>query len=110
MVPGYLLSNHEATMINAREFPDATEMHEQMCEQLMFGDSLIERDWAHGTEVGLHSVAIHCERFEWEFDLKRLWIPPTRWTMMVRQYIDPEDLNDCLSKVDDRLVGKGRGI
>lgn len=91
-------------------FPDATKMHDGVCEMLMFGDKRTERDWAHGTEVGLHNVTIGCESFDWNFDLKRLWIPPSRWTMMVRQYLDKGDLDDCLAKVDDRLVGRGRGI
>lgn len=92
-------------------FADATEAHDQMCEALMFGDKPgVDYDWTHGTEVGLHNVTIGCESFDWDFDLKRLWIPPSRWTMMVRQYIAKEDLDDCLDKVADRLVGKGRGI
>lgn len=91
-------------------FEDATEAHDQMCETLMFGEHINDRDWTHGTEVGLHNVTIGCRSFDWDFDLKRLWIPPTRWTMMVRQYLDKGDLNDCLAKVADRLVGRGRGI
>lgn len=91
-------------------YPDATAAHEGMCERLMFGDRIIDRDWAHGTEVGLHNVTVAAESFAWDFNLKRLWIPPTRWTMMARQYIDKGELEDCLAKVDDRLVGRGRGI
>jgi hypothetical protein len=77
----------------------------------MYGDTPgSDYDWTHGTEVGLHNVIIGCRSFAWSFDLKRLWIPPTRWTMMVRQYIDKGELDDCLAKVDDRLIGRGRGI
>lgn len=97
-------------MINARTYETATDAHEGMCENLMFGTSTADRDWTHGTEVGLHNIAIHANSFDWSFDLKRLWIPPSRWTMMARQYIDKQDLEDCLAKVDDRLVGRGRGI
>jgi hypothetical protein len=98
-------------MIRSFTFSNPNEMHEGMCETLMFGDTPgVDYDWTHGTEVGLHNVAIGCRSFEWEFDLKRLWIPRSRWTMMVRQYIDPQALEDCLAKVDDRLKGKGRGI
>ncbi len=97
-------------MINALNFPDATSMHDAVCEMLMYGSETRERDWAHGTEVGLHNVAIHCESFAWDFDLKRLWVPPSRWTMMVRQYLNRGDLEHALNMVADRLVGKGRGI
>jgi hypothetical protein len=98
-------------VINAMRFPDATTMHERMCRKLMLGDRPgKDFDWTHGTEVGLHNVVIGVESFDWSYDLKRLWMPPTRWTMMVRQYIDPNDLADWKLKIDDRLKGKGRGI
>lgn len=97
-------------MITPRQFETATSMHDAMCESLMFGEDINDRDWSHGTEVGVHNVQIGVESFDWDFDLKRLWIPPSRWTMMARQYIDKDDLEDCLAKVDDRLVGRGRGI
>lgn len=98
-------------IVNAFEFANPVEAHEQMCERLAFGDTPgTDYDWTHGTEVGLHNVAIGCRSFAYNFDLKRLWLPRSRWTMMVRQYIDPEALDDCLAKVEDRLVGKGRGI
>lgn len=98
-------------MITALKFPDAQTMHERMCHRLMFGTEFGKHwDWTHGTEVGLHNVTLGCESFDWEFDLKRLWMPRTRWTMMVRQYIDPWALEDWRAKVADRLVGKGRGI
>lgn len=97
-------------MINTFAFTTANDMHDGICDSLVFGEQPHERDWVHGTEVGLHNVAIGVESFDWSFDLKRLWIPRTRWTTMVRQYIDPQDLEDCLAKVDDRLVGRGRGI
>src|SRR5687768_17327707 len=98
-------------MIHTFKFSNANDAHEGMCETLMFGDTPdVDYDWTHGTEVGLHNVAIGCESFDWSFDLKRLWIPPSRWTMMVRQYLDKNDLDDCLAKVADRLVGRGRGI
>lgn len=98
-------------MIHGFVFDDPWTAHEKMCERLVFGDRPgKDYDWTHGTEVGLHNVTIGCRSFGYDFDLKRLWMPRTRWTMMVRQYIDPEALDDCLAKVDDRLHGRGRGI
>lgn len=86
-------------------------MHERMVRRLMMGTRRnIDWDWTHGTEVGLHNVIIGCESFDWEYNLKRLWMPRSRWTMMVRQYLDPEAYMDWLAKIDDRLHRKGRGI
>lgn len=97
-------------MAHAFAYPDAQTMHEKMCRQLMFGQPGKHIDWSYGTEVGLHNLVLHADSFDWEFDLKRLWMPRTRWTMMVRQYIDPDALEDWRVKVADRLTGRGRGI
>lgn len=89
----------------------ATQMHDKMCEKLMFGDELgRDYDFVYGTDVGLHNVAIMCDSFEWDFDLKRLWMPRSRWNMMVRQYLEPSAVDDWKEKIGDRLVGRGRGI
>lgn len=103
-------------MIHAYNFTDPVAAHDGMCQRLVFGDTPGKHyDWTHGTEVGLHNIAIYCDTIDFDYDLKRLWIPPSRWTMMVRQYIDPFWLDDCLSKVEERMAGKysgrkGRGI
>jgi hypothetical protein len=98
-------------MISAFEFDNATDAHDGMCDKLVFGETPgVDYDWTHGTEVGLHNVIIGCRSFDYNVNLKQFWMPASRWTMMVRQYIDPGALEDCLAKVDDRLKGRGRGI
>lgn len=104
-------------MINAFSFANPVEAHDGMCETLMFGDTPgRDYDWTHGTEVGLHNVGIYCDSIDFDYDLKNLWIPPSRWTMMVRQYIDLSYLDDCLDKIEERMSGpryggkRGRGI
>jgi hypothetical protein len=109
-------------MINAYSFDNPVEAHDAMCEQLIWGnnaDALSGKpdyDWSHGTEVGLHNVSIHCDTIDFDYNLKKLWVPASRWTMMVRQYIDPVALEDNLAKVEERMSGpkyggsQGRGI
>jgi hypothetical protein len=106
-------------VIHAYSFDNPVDAHDGMCERMIWGDNSnpndIDYDWTHGTEVGLHNVSIHCKTIDFEYNLKDLWIPPSRWAMMVRQYIDPEALEDCLAKVEERMAGnhagrKARGI
>jgi hypothetical protein len=105
-------------VINAFNFANPVQAHTEMCKQLVWGDNTdgVDYDWSHGTEVGLHNVTIGCDTIAYDYNLKRLWVPPSRWTMMVRQYIDPEALADNLAKVEERMSGpryggkKGRGI
>jgi hypothetical protein len=97
-------------------FDTATDIHDAMCERLMFGTERgVDYDWTHGTEVGLHNVVLGARSFDWEYDLASLWMPASRWTMMVRQYIDPALLDDWAAKVEERMTGnfggrKARGI
>lgn len=98
-------------LIHGFNYANVNDMHDGMCRKLMLGTQRDkDYDWTYGTEVGLHNVMLASPSFDWQFDLKRLWLPRTRWTMMARQYIDPNALEDWKAKVEDRLVGKGRGI
>jgi hypothetical protein len=106
-------------MINAFHFDNPVSAHDAMCERMIWGDNTDPRnpdyDWSHGTEVGLHNVSIHCDTIAYDYNLKKLWVPPSRWSMMVRQYIDPVALEDCEIKIADRMApprraGETRGI
>lgn len=98
-------------MLNAYEYATATELHEAVCTKLMFGTEYgVDYDWTHGTEVGLHNVVLGARSFDWEFDLKRLWLGESRWNTMVRQYLDPDAVDHWKHMVADRLKGAGRGI
>lgn len=92
-------------MIHTFNYTNPVDAHDDMCERLIWGDNTegVDYDWAHGTEVGLHNVAIHCKTINFQYNLKHLWVPPPRWTMMVRQYIDRGALEDCLAKIQDRM-------
>lgn len=99
-------------MIHAYRFANATALHDRMCRKLMLGDFTGEgRMEADG--VQLNNVVLTTPTFEWDFDLKRLWMPETRWRMMVRQYIDVRALDQWRTNVADHLTknrNKGRGI
>lgn len=96
--------------LNTFTFANPVEMHDAMCKRLMLGSTPGEDyDWAHGTEVGLHNVTIGCDTIDFDYNLKKLWVPPSRWTMMVRQYIDPGALEDCIAKIADRMAPPRRG-
>lgn len=98
--------------IHVQSYDNATLLHDDMCEQLMFGDVKGKTyDWVHGTEVGLHNIVLEAEAFDWDFNLRDLWIPPSRWTMMVRQYLNYDAVDQWLNLITDRMTAKnGRGI
>lgn len=95
--------------LNTFTFANPVEMHDKMCKQFFTGKFGVDFDLAFGTEVGLHNVTIGCDTIDFDYNLKKLWVPPSRWRMMVRQYIDPVALNDCLAKIEERFASGRRG-
>lgn len=99
------------SLVNIVRAKTATSLHEKVCEQLMFGHlDGSDVDWTYGTDVGLHNVVVGAESFDWEFDLKRLWLARSRWNTMVRQYLDPDAVAAWTNMITTRLTGRGRGI
>jgi hypothetical protein len=100
-------------VIRAFNFDNPAQAHNEMCKRFAFGSNKDpgnpDYDWSAGSEVGLHNVAIHCRTIDFDYDLKRLWVPPSRWAMMVRQYIDPEALADAEAKIAERMGPSRRG-
>ena len=47
---------------------------------------------------------------EWEFDLKDAWITKQRWSMMVRQYIDPVQLRAWVNRITEKIGSTNRGV
>jgi len=89
--------------------PTLTSLHDRLTERMAFAtrDKL---DVCTSVDVQLHNVVAETPSMEWDFDLKRLWLTEGRWSMMARQYIDPEALDTWVEACADRLTGKRRGI
>lgn len=86
-----------------------TELHEQMTKSLLFAHSH-ELDHISNVDVAIHDVMGYAHTMDWAFDLKSMWLTKSRWTMMARQYIDPEELVAWIEKVTGHIGTKGRGI
>jgi hypothetical protein len=86
-----------------------TELHRQMCDSLIFAKPE-ELDLITSVDVQKHNVIAEADSMDWEFDLKSMWLTPSRWTMMVRQYIDPEEFQAWMDTVTTKIGLKGRGI
>lgn len=88
--------------------PDMTHLHEDMCQSLLLATD-DELDIITGVDVQIHNVIAEADTMNWEFDLKSMWLTPPRWTMMVRQYLDGEELLGWLDIVTSKIGLKGRG-
>lgn len=91
---------HTATM---------TQLHEDMIHALV-GGGPDDLDVISNVDVQIHNVMGYADSMDWEFDLKGLWLTKSRWTMMVRQYLDPDELTAWLDQCTTKIGTKGRGI
>lgn len=86
-----------------------TELHDQMCTYLVEADKS-QLDVISTVDVQVHNVIAEAESMDWEFDLKSMWLTKGRWSMMVNQYLDAEELEAWINQITSKIGTKGRGI
>lgn len=86
-----------------------TELHDDMTRSLIEAKA-DELDVISSVDVQIHNVIAQADSMEWDFDLKDLWLTPARWTTMVNQYIDPEELEKWINNITSRIGTRKRGI
>lgn len=86
-----------------------SDLHKEMCYSLAYGHSS-QMDMVTSVDVQKHNVVGIAESMEWDFDLKDLWLTKSRWTSMIRQYINPIALETWLNSVEKKLKGRKRGV
>lgn len=95
--------------IHAYNFPTGTALHDGITQKLAFSPKA-KLDLVTSVDVQLHNVLARAASFEWEFDLKRMWLGKSRWTAMINQYINPVALEEWLDSCEAKLKGRKRGV
>jgi hypothetical protein len=93
----------------AAKAPTMTLLHDRLCAKLIHATEG-QLDVISSVDVQLHNVMAEADSMEWDFDLKNLWLTPSRWTMMARQYVDPTELQAWIEKITKHIGLRGRGI
>ncbi|WVX87830.1 hypothetical protein SEA_BILLDOOR_48 [Gordonia phage BillDoor] len=83
--------------------PTMHEAHDKLAERLLYSTA-DHLDFTTGMDGVLEHVYLEADSMKFNYDLKRIWVPPSRWTMMIRQYLDPEEVTQWLNLIDKRLV------
>jgi hypothetical protein len=91
------------------EADDMTDLHTRMIRSLVHATS-DELDVISNVDVQIHNVMGYAESMSWDLDLKDLWLTKSRWSMMVRQYLDPDELTAWVDQCTTKIGLKGRGI
>jgi hypothetical protein len=86
-----------------------TDLHAGLCEKLVMAPA-DELDVITSVDAQIHNVVAEAARMDWEFDLKDMWLTKSRWSMMVRQYLDEQELIAWLKKAGTLINWGGRGI
>jgi hypothetical protein len=79
-----------------------------MCDSLILATPK-QLDLITSVDVQKHNVIAEAQSMVWNFDLKTMWLTPSRWTMMIRQYLDPEEVQAWLDVVTSKIGLHGRG-
>jgi hypothetical protein len=86
-----------------------TELHDRLCNRLIHAPRE-DIDLITSVDVQIHNTVSEAESMEWDFDLKNMWLTKGRWSMMVRQYLDPDDTSAWLARCVTGIGLRGRGI
>lgn len=89
-------------MLHAFQFKTATDLHERITHKLAYSPA-DKLDFWSSVDVHFCNVIARAESFQWEFDLKDLWLTKSRWTTLARQYINPHALDAWLDIIEDRM-------
>lgn len=83
-------------------------LHMSMCRDIM------EAPKAHlgvisNVDVTIDNIIGQADTMVWDFDLKSLWLTKSRWSMMVRQYLDQADVATWMNQCVNRIGRRDRG-
>lgn len=86
-----------------------TELHDLLCTTLIEAPKE-DLDVISSVDVQIHNVIAQADSMDWDFDMKDMWLTKSRWTMMVNQYLDPEEFEAWLKQITSKIGTKKRGI
>jgi len=86
-----------------------TQLYDDLTDSLIMGTEET-LDIISSVDVQIHDVIAEADSMAWDFDMKSAWLTKSRWSMMARQYIDPEELEAWIGRVTGKIGLKNRGI
>ena len=92
-------------MVHKITAPTMHAAHDRLASRIQYAhrDKL---DLVTSMDSVLEHVYLEADSMTFDYDLKRVWVPPSRWTMMVRKYLDPEEVQQWLNLIEKRIVKK----
>lgn len=88
--------------------PTMDDLHTLLCKEIIAAPAE-QLDVISQVDVAIHNVVAVADSMVWDFDLKNVWLTKSRWTMMVRQYLDEDEVRRWLNQAVNGVGAKGRG-
>lgn len=85
------------------------DLHNDMVRSLVHAEA-DQLDIISSVDVQIHNVTAFAHSMKWDANLKDYWLTKSRWSMMVRQYLDPDELQAWIDQCTSQIGRKGRGI
>jgi hypothetical protein len=86
-----------------------TELYDKLTDSLIHG-SEEDLDIISSVDVQIHDIIGEADSMAWNFDFKSAWLTKSRWSMMVRQYLDPDELEAWIGQCTSKIGTSNRGI
>jgi hypothetical protein len=86
-----------------------TELYDKLTSSLIHGKEE-DLDIISTVDVQIHDIIGEADSMDWDFDFKSAWLTKSRWSMMVRQYLDPEELEAWIGQCTSKIGVGNRGI
>lgn len=88
--------------------PDLTQLWHDVVRWHLYKEKV---DLYLGIGTNLNNVILEADSAEYDFDLQEVWLNPSRWTRLVREYIDPLELSAFIDNGRQIYQEKGkRGV
>jgi hypothetical protein len=95
-------------MLNTYSASTMNELHTKMCMDLVMAPAQ-DLDMISQVDVAKYNVMAYADSMTYNHNIKSIWVGKSRWTMMVNQYLDRDELTAWLAQASTKIGTKGRG-
>lgn len=92
----------------SQNYSNLRELHDGLTRRVALATK-DKVDYTNSVDVQLHDVMVSADEAVMDFDLKEAWLTKGRWSMLIRQYIDPDALAAWLDLIELKMKGGRRG-
>lgn len=86
-----------------------TDLHFNLCEEMLFSE-WHKFDDVNSVDTQFHNVSAWADSISYDTHIDRVWVAESRWNTLIRQYLDPDNVNEWLDVIENSFPSSKRGI